>query len=95
MFDLISDAYVESATAIYSSRDKILELSNVEKDRGYALKKEGNEMYKFVVSTTLFDEKYEREIFVDDASTTNVSIDVPLKFMSTLLVRGTVCKLQK
>ena len=95
MFDLISDAYVENATAIYSSRDKILELSNVEKDRGYSLRIDEEEMFRIVISTTHFDEKYEREIFVGDELPRNVSIDVSLKFMSTLLLKGTVYKLQQ
>ena len=95
MFDIISDAYVENATAKYSSTDKILEVSNVEEDRGYALKIDGEEMFKFVVITTHFDEKYEREIFVGDELPRNILIEVPLKFISTLLVKGTVYKLQQ
>ena len=95
MFDLISDAHVENATAKYSSTDKILELSNVEEDRGYALKIDGEEMFKFVVSTAHFIENYERNILIGEELPRNVSIDVPLKFMSTLLIKGTVYKLQQ
>ena len=47
---------LENATAIYSSIDKILKVSNVEEDRGYALKIDGNEMSKFVPSTENFND---------------------------------------
>ena len=95
LFDLISDAYVENATAKYSSTDKRLELSNVKEDRGYALKIDGEEMSKFVVSTAHFIENYERNILIGEELPRNISIDVPLKFMSTLLLKGTVYKLQQ
>ena len=97
MFDLISDAYVENTTAKYSSTDKILELSNIEKNRGYALKIDEEEMFRFVISTSHFYEKYERNIFVCvyDELPKNISINVPLKFISTLLVKGTVYLLEQ
>ena len=88
VFDLISDEYVEIATAKYSSRKKILELSNVEEDRGYALKIDGEEMAKFVINTAHFNDSYTGNITVGGKFARN--IDVPLKFLSTLLVRGTV-----
>ena len=72
VFDLISDAFVENAIAKYSSKDKILELSNVEKDRGYALKIGGEEMGKFVMNTAHFDEKYDRHIIVGKAIETGI-----------------------
>ena len=100
MFDLISDAYVENATAKYSSTDKILELSNVEKDRGYALKIDEEEMFRFVISTSHFIENYEKTILITNNYAhqelpRNISIDVPLKFISTLLVKGTVYLLEQ
>ena len=70
------------------SGEKILEVFNVEKDRGYALKIDGEDNFKFVVSTSHFEEKYDRNISVGDELPRNVSIDVPLKFLSTLLVKG-------
>ena len=98
MFDLISDTFVENAKAKYSSTDKILELSNVVKDRAYALKKDGAEMKKFVISIAHFDEKYDKNITVGNPMnelSRNISIDVPLKFISTLLYKGTVYILGK
>ena len=77
------------------SEDKILELSNVEKYRGYALKIDGEEMSKFVINTKHFDEKYDRTIIVGDTKPKNISINVPLKFLSTLLVKGIVYILGK
>ena len=79
------------------SEDKRLELYNAEKDRGYALKIDGEDirledMFKFVVSTEHFNENYDRNIIVGDEGELprNISIDVPLKFLSTLIVKGTV-----
>ena len=57
---------LENATAIYSSIDKILKVSNVEEDRGYALKIDGNEMSKFVPSTENFNYLDTRNITVGD-----------------------------
>ena len=76
----------------YLSEEKILKLSNVEKGRGYALKKDGEEMKSFVINTEHFNETYDRNISVGDESPRNISIDVPLKFLSTLLVKGKVYK---
>ena len=95
LFDLVSDKYVENATAIYSSTDKILKLSNVEEDGGYALKIGEEEMSRFVISTSNFDEKYERKILVCDELPRNISIYVPLMFLSTLLVKGIVYLLEQ
>ena len=75
------------------SEDKILKLYNAEKDRGYALRKDGEDMFKFVVSTEHFSENYYRNITVGNPSNElprNISIDVPIKFLSTLIVKGTV-----
>ena len=49
-------------------------------------------MFKFVVSTEHFNENYDRNIIVGDEGELprNISIDVPLKFLSTLIVKGTV-----
>ena len=60
-------------------------------------------MHKFVVNTAHFDETYEENIFVIDGPKLPrrdpprkyFSIDVSLKFMSTLLHKGTVYKLQQ
>ena len=45
-------------------------------------------MFKFVVSTSHFEEKYYRNIIIGDELSRKVSIDVPIKFLSTLLVKG-------
>ena len=74
----------------YLSEEKILKLSNVEKGRGYALKKDGEEMASFVMRTEDFNETYSRNISVGDELPRNISIDVPLKFLTTLLVKGKV-----
>ena len=79
----------------YFSEEKILKLSNVKKDRVYALKKDGEEMTKFVMNTKHFNEKYYRTIIVGDTKPKNISINVPLKFLSTLLVKGIVYILGK
>ena len=50
-------------------------------------------MFKFVVSTEHFTENYDRNITVGNPSNElprNISIDVPIKFLSTLIVKGTV-----
>ena len=50
-------------------------------------------MFKFVVSTEHFIENYDRNITVGNPSNElprNISIDVPIKFLSTLIVKGTV-----
>ena len=74
------------------SEDKRLELYNAKKDRGYALKIDGEDIFKFVVSTSNFEENYDRNIIVGDEGELprNISINVPLKFLSTLIVKGTV-----
>ena len=52
-------------------------------------------MSGFVISTSNFNETYERNILIGEELPRNVSIDVPLKFMSTLLLKGSVYKLQQ
>ena len=82
---------LETGIAIYSSIDKILKVSNAEENRGYALKKDGNEMSKFVTSTENSNYLDTRNITVGDNNYDygeNISIDVPLMFSSTLLVKG-------
>ena len=76
----------------YYSEEKILKLSNVKKGRGYALKKDGEEMSSFVISTEHLNETYGRNISVGDELPRNISIDVPLNFLATLLVKGKVYK---
>ena len=73
LFDLVSDKYVENATAVYSSTDKILELSNVEEDRGYALKIDGEEMAKFVINTAHFNDSYTGNITVGGKFARNIT----------------------
>ena len=52
-------------------------------------------MTKFVMNTKHFNEKYYRTIIVGDTKPKNISINVPLKFLSTLLVKGIVYILGK
>ena len=49
-------------------------------------------MKSFVINTEHFNETYDRNITVGDELPRNISIDVPLKFLSTLLVKGKVYK---
>ena len=56
------------------TEDKILELSNVKKYRGYALKIDGEVMSTFVVNTAHFDEKYDRTIIVGKTIETGIII---------------------
>ena len=47
-------------------------------------------MSSFVMRTEDFNETYSRNISVGDELPRNISIDVPLKFLTTLLVKGKV-----